>query len=350
MKKVFVDIDGTLSYETEGFNYAKRTPNLEAIDALRQIKAEGKEIILYSSRGFYSLQENKIEDFNNDYDITKKWLAENNVPYDDLKIGKPDYFHQWDDKSSNQLRAKVLCFSGGVDSLVASYYLGAPKLIYFDLDTPYTKNELNCIKRLSEIDDKFEDIIIENSLKVGGSELKLKEKTKTDVIPFRNLMLLSLASKYGSDLYLTGIAGDNAKDKTPAAFSIMQNTLQFLNEEKERNITISSPFWQKTKGEIIKWLIKNNDAAEELLKISMSCYSKKILDKGCGVCPACVRKFYGLVWAYDDLNMKFIWEDYFIENPQESGQFVYYYYKINNYASKRYLEMSKVHKILKGDN
>lgn len=344
--KVFIDIDGLLTNETKGWDYSKRTPNEEALGGLKQLEREGKFIVLYTSRGTVPYENGDMKSYDKDLKDTKEWLKKFGVPYHKLKLKKPSYDWQWDDKSSNQLRKKVLCFSTGVDSLVASYYLGSPELVYFDLGTKYTHNEINAIIKLAEIDSKFEEVSIDNSLKVGGTELSGIGETKTDIIPYRNLMLLSLASNYGSDLYLAGIAGDKSRDKNPDSFMIMENTLNFLKEEKNKQFSVSSPFWDKTKGEIIKWFLQNNNDAEELLKVSVSCFSEDKIDKGCGVCNACLRKYYGLVWAYNELNMKFDFEDYFINDPKDSNTFKWYIANLNNYSSKRYLEMKRVHDIL----
>lgn len=342
----YVDIDGTLTNETEGWDFENRTPNTEAIEALQQIKREGKNIILYTSRGYVPKCEGNMKEYHGDIKKTEEWLKQYNVPYNELKMAKPDYHSHFDDKSFTQLRKKVLCFSGGVDSLVASYYLGNPELIYFDLQTPYTKNEIKANKKLTEIDSKFEDIVIDKSLSVKNSELKNIGKTKTDIIPYRNLMLLSLASKYGSDLYLIGISGDKSRDKNPDTFMQMEHTLNFLKEEKNRQITVDSPFWDMTKGQIIKWFLLNNKNAEELLQTSISCFESKSIDKGCGICNACLRKYYGLVWAYNEINQSFNFEDYFLIDPSTTDTFKYYIKNIDKYSNNRYFEMKQVHNIL----
>jgi histidinol phosphatase-like enzyme len=77
-----VDIDGTLTVETEGFGfnaYVSRTPNREAINMLNQLKENGYQIILWTSR------------FSEDKGITKQWLKAQGVKYDRIEFDKPFY-------------------------------------------------------------------------------------------------------------------------------------------------------------------------------------------------------------------------------------------------------------------
>ena len=85
---VFVDIDGVLTLETKGA-YSKRTPNRHNIARLSKLKEQGYKIVLWSSR------------FKRDKKVTLEWLKKYEVPFDELRLGKPRYVAWIDDKAVN---------------------------------------------------------------------------------------------------------------------------------------------------------------------------------------------------------------------------------------------------------
>lgn len=83
-----IDIDGTLTMETEGHDYANRTANLKAIKGVNTLHKNGNIIILMTSR------------FTEDETVTKTWLTDYGVLYDKLILGKIQYDVWIDDKSA----------------------------------------------------------------------------------------------------------------------------------------------------------------------------------------------------------------------------------------------------------
>lgn len=81
-----VDIDGVLTVETEGHDYKNRTPHPGRIDKVNMLYDQGARIVLWTSR------------YSQDKAVTKNWLAENNVRWDELLLGKPQYDGIIDDK------------------------------------------------------------------------------------------------------------------------------------------------------------------------------------------------------------------------------------------------------------
>ncbi len=86
MKKVFVDIDGVLTHETEGHDYKERTPRSPMIQYINELY-ESHHITLYTAR------------FGCDREITLKWLKENNVKFHELIMDKPQYDFLIDDRA-----------------------------------------------------------------------------------------------------------------------------------------------------------------------------------------------------------------------------------------------------------
>ncbi|MFA5397948.1 MAG: hypothetical protein WC346_18195 [Methanogenium sp.] len=74
-----VDIDGTLTNETEGHDYAKRTPNFKMIKWVNSRFELGDFIILWSSR------------WEADREVTRKWLKTYRVKYHTLILNKPKF-------------------------------------------------------------------------------------------------------------------------------------------------------------------------------------------------------------------------------------------------------------------
>ena len=87
-KKIYcIDIDGVLTNETAGHDYANRSPNIRNINAVNSLHRLGHRILLYTAR------------YPEDELITKAWLLTFNVKYHELKLGKPQYDFIVDDKT-----------------------------------------------------------------------------------------------------------------------------------------------------------------------------------------------------------------------------------------------------------
>jgi mannose-6-phosphate isomerase-like protein (cupin superfamily) len=90
--KYFIDLDNTLCY-TQSNDYKNSKPNVERINYLRDLKDSGHHITIWTARGSSSGLDHS--------ELTKTQLAEWNVPYDELVLGKPSYDCCIDDKSFN---------------------------------------------------------------------------------------------------------------------------------------------------------------------------------------------------------------------------------------------------------
>jgi len=87
-----VDIDGTLTMETEGFGeivYAQRSPRPKMIEYVNAMMEMGMQIVLWTSR------------YPEDEEVTKVWLKRHGVKYTKLILGKPQYDLFIDDKAMN---------------------------------------------------------------------------------------------------------------------------------------------------------------------------------------------------------------------------------------------------------
>ncbi len=169
----------------------------------------------------------------------------------------------------------ILCFSGGVDSYIAWHYLGTPPTVYFQLGTKYSIKEQKVVEKL------IPNTIIDFSLDLESRELP------NSYVPFRNLHLALLASKYDHQIIIVGLKDDMVEDKTPSAFGHMTACMNSI--EKDKDYFVTSPFWHMTKEEIVAWYMKTVGDVYPLLR-TVSCYSEEDTNY-CGKCPSCFRKW-----------------------------------------------------------
>ena len=89
MKRLVVDLDGTLTLDQAEIGYEHKLPNLPVIAKVREYKAAGFEIIVASSRNMrtYDSSIGKINALT--LPIIIAWLQQHEVPYDEIHVGKP---------------------------------------------------------------------------------------------------------------------------------------------------------------------------------------------------------------------------------------------------------------------
>ncbi len=94
MKRLVIDLDGTLALDNPLLDYADRQPNAELIERLRGYKAAGFEIIIQSARNMrtYAGQIGKINAHT--LPMIVAWLDRHGVPYDEIHVGKPWCGHE----------------------------------------------------------------------------------------------------------------------------------------------------------------------------------------------------------------------------------------------------------------
>jgi capsule biosynthesis phosphatase len=88
MKKIIIDLDGTLTVDAEG-KYSEKLLNHEVIDACRMYKNKGFEIIISTSRNMRTYEGNIGKINIHTLPGIISWLEKHNVPYDEIHVGKP---------------------------------------------------------------------------------------------------------------------------------------------------------------------------------------------------------------------------------------------------------------------
>lgn len=90
--KFMVDIDGTICTNTHG-DYVNAQPFMDRIAHFNKLFDDGHEIHYWTARG-----SNSGIDWST---LTRQQLANWQVKYNTLKLGKPNYDHWIDDKAVN---------------------------------------------------------------------------------------------------------------------------------------------------------------------------------------------------------------------------------------------------------
>jgi len=89
MKRIVVDLDGTLTIDAAGVRYEDKEPNALMIERLRQYKAAGFNIVVATARNMRTYGGSIGHITANTLPVVIEWLKRHDVPYDELHIGKP---------------------------------------------------------------------------------------------------------------------------------------------------------------------------------------------------------------------------------------------------------------------
>ena len=97
---IVFDVDDTICSNLKRQGYEKAIANINVIEKINYLHDElGFEIILHTSRGMKSCNNDIIKAMDKNKSILEKWLKENNVHYDMLIFGKPFADLYVDDKA-----------------------------------------------------------------------------------------------------------------------------------------------------------------------------------------------------------------------------------------------------------
>lgn len=88
MKSIIIDLDGTLTIDSD-MPYDQKKPNTEVVKTLQKYHEDGFNIVIHTARNMRTYYGNLEEIKINTLPIIIEWLKENEVPYDQIVIGKP---------------------------------------------------------------------------------------------------------------------------------------------------------------------------------------------------------------------------------------------------------------------
>lgn len=89
MKRLVVDLDGTITREDPSRSYADKEPDLAMVEKLRAYQADGFAIIVYTARNMRSFEGSVGKITAHTLPVIIDWLRRHDVPYDEIHVGKP---------------------------------------------------------------------------------------------------------------------------------------------------------------------------------------------------------------------------------------------------------------------
>ena len=194
-------------------------------------------------------------------------------------------------KGKEKVRGKtVLLFSGGMDSLMINTLLRPDILLNVNMNSTYDARERETFPNLiSEFKQGENYIYLDKELDLGIYE------RDDAIVPNRNAHLVLLASHYGETIWLGSVNGDRSFDKDEIFYHHMETLLNHMWQPQhwteERRFTVSSPFKDRTKTDLVEEYLMKAGQPQFLLD-SYSCYEGD--QKHCGHCKACFRKWVAL--------------------------------------------------------
>lgn len=88
MKQIVIDLDNTITKHDDS-PYSDKPPNIEVIEMLRTYRKNGFSIVISTARNMRTYAGNEGKIIANTVPIIIAWLAKHDVPYDEIRVGKP---------------------------------------------------------------------------------------------------------------------------------------------------------------------------------------------------------------------------------------------------------------------
>jgi capsule biosynthesis phosphatase len=88
-KRIVIDIDGVIAQKNSDKEYSELQPDTDVLNSMHEYKNKGFYIILYTARNMRTY-EGRLGKINaNTAPVLLDWLSEHEVPYDEIRLGKP---------------------------------------------------------------------------------------------------------------------------------------------------------------------------------------------------------------------------------------------------------------------
>lgn len=89
MKRIVIDLDGTLTLDDSTKTYAEKAPRADVVARLREYRAAGYEIVVHTARNMRTYSGNVEQVTLFTLPTIIEWLRAHDIPYDDVVVGKP---------------------------------------------------------------------------------------------------------------------------------------------------------------------------------------------------------------------------------------------------------------------
>jgi len=88
LKQIIVDLDNTITVHSKR-SYPDMEPNEDVIAMLHKYREQGFGIVIHTARNMRTYENNVGKIVANTVPVIIDWLAKHNVPYDEIRVGKP---------------------------------------------------------------------------------------------------------------------------------------------------------------------------------------------------------------------------------------------------------------------
>ena len=89
MKRLVIDLDGTITNDDPSLDYADKQPNYDVVARLRAYQEMGFTIVIHTARNMRSF-DNSLGLINaHTLPVIVEWLRRHEIPYDEIHVGKP---------------------------------------------------------------------------------------------------------------------------------------------------------------------------------------------------------------------------------------------------------------------
>ena len=168
------------------------------------------------------------------------------------------------------MKKVVQLFTPGLDSYLANFFLtkqvekGEIELhrLYFDLKSRYSKNEIEFLTSFYS-PDFFKILDTLNIEKIESEDAH---------VPNRNLLMVTMAAANFPDvdtIYINGMKDDRVSDNKKEFF---EKVSKVLSLSMERDVTVTSLFWEKEKTQAINEFINEGGPRIDLATKTYSCF------------------------------------------------------------------------------
>ncbi|MBB3957631.1 capsular biosynthesis protein [Novosphingobium sediminicola] len=89
MKRLVIDLDGTITIDEPGKGYHEKTPNADVVMRLREYREAGFEIVIQTARNMRTHSNSVGKITAHTVPVILDWLKFHDIPYDELHVGKP---------------------------------------------------------------------------------------------------------------------------------------------------------------------------------------------------------------------------------------------------------------------
>lgn len=89
MKRLVMDLDGTITCEDPTVDYADKVPNPQIVARMREYRDMGFVIVIYSARNMRTFENSIGRITAHTVPVMIEWLKRHDIPYDEIHVGKP---------------------------------------------------------------------------------------------------------------------------------------------------------------------------------------------------------------------------------------------------------------------